>query len=239
MNAGLSILGICLAAGIGAAGWFASQTIVNGRVAVNTATVKGLAEREVPADRATWTVFLRSAARAKGNPDLPALYARIEAQQAAVLAVFKEAGFPEAEVSPAPFSYGENANYDRDGDYLDTTYEVSGRVDVTSTDLARVTKAHFAMAELPRQGLAIRFDAPEYHFTGLNALKPDMLREATKNARLAADEFARDAGVSVGGIQDATQGGFSIRDVGSEYDETHALQKTVRVVTTITFYLDN
>ncbi|MEM9622794.1 MAG: SIMPL domain-containing protein, partial [Pseudomonadota bacterium] len=68
-------------------------------------------------------------------------------------------------------------------------------------------------------------------------IKPSMLKEATKNARLAANEFAANAGVQVGGIRDARQGGFIVRDVGEDYSDTAKIDKDVRVVTTITFYL--
>ena len=71
----------------------------------------------------------------------------------------------------------------------------------------------------------------------LNEIKPDMLREATKNARIAANEFAENAGVKVGGIRDARQGSFYVRDAGSDYGDTSKIEKDVRVVTTITFYL--
>jgi hypothetical protein len=43
----------------------------------------------------------------------------------------------------------------------------------------------------PGQGLA-------YKFTGLNSIKPDMITEATRNARAAADRFALDSGSKVG-----------------------------------------
>ena len=63
-------------------------------------------------------------------------------------------------------------------------------------------------------------NAPAYHFTQLNDIKPGMLKEATRNARLAADEFAANAGVNVDGIRSARQGGFVIRDVGESYGDT-------------------
>ena len=65
-----------------------------------------------------------------------------------------------------------------------------------------------------------------------------MLKEATKNARIAAGEFASHAGVKVGGIRNARQGNFYIRDAGSDYGDTHKIEKDVRVVTNISFYLD-
>ena len=64
-----------------------------------------------------------------------------------------------------------------------------------------------------------------------------MLSEATRNARIAANEFAKNAGVKVGRIRSAYQGGFSIRDVGDDYSDTGKIEKNVRVVTTIEFYL--
>ena len=64
-----------------------------------------------------------------------------------------------------------------------------------------------------------------------------MLQEATKNARIAAAEFANNAGVKVGGIRSARQGSFYIRDEGAEYSDDRSIEKSVRVVTTISFYL--
>ena len=49
-----------------------------------------------------------------------------------------------------------------------------------------------------------------YTFTKLNDIKPEMVAEATKDARAAAEQFAKDSGADVGGIKDATQGYFSI-----------------------------
>lgn len=64
-----------------------------------------------------------------------------------------------------------------------------------------------------------------------------MLKAATKNARLAANEFATNTGVKVGGIRSARQGGFVIRDVGENYGDTKKIEKYVRVVTNVTFFL--
>ena len=80
---------------------------------------------------------------------------------------------------------------------------------------------------------------PQYIFDKLNEIKPDMLREATANARIAADEFAKNAGVKVASIQTARQGGFSIRDANNHETQTNEQRKLVRVVSSITFYLQD
>ena len=83
----------------------------------------------------------------------------------------------------------------------------------------------------------------QYSFTRLNSIKPEMIAQATRNARESALQFAQDSGAGVGGIRSATQGYFSIgaRD-GAATEEgmggnDSPFQK-VRVVTTIEFYLD-
>ena len=240
MNTASSLLlGLSLAAGIAAAGYFGSQTIVNGRTAVNTATVKGLAERVVPADTANWKIRYATHLRGVEAPDIKALYASVDRQRSRIIEVLDSAGFDGEEISPTPPRYSTQDNRDYEGRYQDTTYTVSGAVAVVTQDLERTGKAFFAMADLPREGISVTVDPPEYLFTDLNAIKPEMLREATENARIAADEFAKNAGVTVGGIQSATQGGFSVRDVGQGGGERGTLEKLVRVVTTITFYLEN
>jgi hypothetical protein len=73
----------------------------------------------------------------------------------------------------------------------------------------------------------------QYLFTELNSIKPQMIEEATKNAREAAEKFAIDSDSKVGKIKRATQGMFSIndRDMNTPY------RKIVRVVTTVEYYL--
>jgi hypothetical protein len=82
---------------------------------------------------------------------------------------------------------------------------------------------------------------PTFLFTGLNDLKPQMIAEATANARAAAQQFATDSGVELGGIRRASQGVFVIlpRDPAPGVIEESQLHKTVRVVATIEYYLSD
>lgn len=238
-NLGLSTLGLCLAIGLIGAGYFGSQTIVNGHKAVNLATVKGLAERVAPADTANWSINYAAALRTGARPATESLFRDAEAQREAILTVLRDAGFEAREITSTPLQYRSSENRDYEGVYQDTTYSVSGEIRLRTQRLDEVDAAYFAMSDLPRRGFPIELRPPEFLFTTLNEIKPDMLREATENARIAAEEFAKDAGVTVGGIQRAAQGGFSVRDRDSEHAETESREKLVRVVTTITFYLEN
>ncbi len=94
-------------------------------------------------------------------------------------------------------------------------------------------------AELLKQGIAItggdyRYNVV-YEFTGLNKVKPQMIEEATKNARVAAEKFAKDSESRLGKIKNASQGQFSI----SDRDANTPYVKNIRVVTTVDYYLKN
>ena len=91
-----------------------------------------------------------------------------------------------------------------------------------------------------KQGVAIASGesweglAPQYSFNGLNELKPEMIEEATKNARSVADKFALDSKSELGAIRYANQGQFSI----SDSDSNTPYIKTIRLVTTIDYFLN-
>ncbi|MBQ1937209.1 MAG: SIMPL domain-containing protein, partial [Bacteroidales bacterium] len=81
-----------------------------------------------------------------------------------------------------------------------------------------------------------RWENPvEFKYEGLNDIKPEMIEEATRNAREAADKFAKDSESSLGKIKTANQGTFTISDRDSNTPHI----KKVRVVTSVTYYLKN
>ena len=120
---------------------------------------------------------------------------------------------------------------------VEEKHQLVGSIAVETSKVKLVSGIRAKLNKLIAQGLEITNNAPAYYFTKLNDIKPAMVKEATTNARVAANEFASIAGVKVGGIRDAQQGGFIIKDVGEEFGDTKNLEKDVRLVTTITFYL--
>lgn len=226
---------IVIAIGIAAAGYFIGQTMFNSKVGINTAEVKGLAERRVQSDRAFWRIQYTVSGR--DADAIPELYDRSKADRTKIVALLAESGFDESEVLPGVVDYNRVEFRDEDQNLVDEKYVLRGSIEVETDKVQLVSEARSKLNELIAVGIDIRNNAPSYYFTGLNDIKPEMLKEATTNARLAANEFASNAGVDVGGIRDARQGGFIIRDVGETYSDTTKIEKDVRVVTTITFYL--
>jgi hypothetical protein len=232
---GLFFLGLFVALGLAVAGYFVGQTLYNAKVALNTAEVKGLAERRVLADRVNWEIVYK--VKGASRAEIPHLYKQAEKQQQTIIGVLKNNGFAENEIKLGVMDYEYFEFRDDNQRLVDQTHTLVGNISVETEKVELVGKVRTNVNELIAQGIDIDNKAPAYRFTKLNEIKPDMLREATKNARIAANEFAENAGVDVGGIRSARQGSFLLLDAGEEYGNTAKIEKDVRVVTTITFYL--
>jgi len=231
----LLLASLCLAIGVAVCGFFVSKTLLNAKVGINTAEVKGLAERRVEADRANWTIQYTVSGGAA--TDVAKLYDRSSSDQERIIALLLESGLDRAEIAPGVIDYQKKEFRDEHQKLVEERHVLSGSIDVETGKVRLIPEVRAKLNKLIAQGIDMQNNPPAYHFTKLNEIKPAMVKEATMNARIAANEFAADAGVKVGGIRDAQQGGFIIQDVGQEFGDTARIEKDVRLVTTITFYL--
>ena len=200
-----------------------------------TVTAKGLSEKEVEADKATWPLKFKEL----GN-DPAELYERIETNTRAVVEFLKKGGVKENEISVAPPTLvDQQANMSYSNETVRYRYKANCVVTVVSKDVDLVRKLVSRQTELMRQGVTIvgnEYDegsVVSYEFTGLNSIKPEMIAEATKNARKTAERFAADSDSKLGKIRTADQGQFSIES----RDQNTPWIKNVRVVTTVVYYL--
>ncbi|HVU30081.1 MAG TPA: SIMPL domain-containing protein [Sphingomicrobium sp.] len=202
-------------------------------------TVRGVSERNVTADLATWSVDF-----SHQGEDLASVQQSVDSQARAVRAFFQRAGFKADEVADTNVTLSREQQRDNAGRPVGPQMLVVRRsLQLRTNDVMRVRSAFTRQAELLRAGVELSGSNVSYTFTGLNALKPQMIAEATKNARLSAEQFAHDSGAGVGKIKTASQGYFSVgaRD-GEECDDcgssggSSPFQK-VRVVTTVDYDL--
>lgn len=232
---GLFFLGLFIAIGLAVSGYFIGQTLYNSKVALNTAEVKGLAERRVKADRVNWSIVYRVSGPTKEQ--IPELYELAESHQNTIKSLLIDNGFSQGEIQLGVLDYEFLEYRDENQKLVDEVHNLTGTIVVESDKVDQVAQVRAKVNKLISLGIDIENRAPAYHFTKLNEIKPAMLSQATKNARIAANEFAKNANVRVGGIRNARQGNFYIRDAGEQYGDTARIEKDVRVVTTITFYL--
>ncbi len=230
-----------LALGVALGGFFVGDGIYRA-MSGRTVTVKGLAERDVVADTAVWNIKINAV-----GGDLAELQQRIDSNIVEIRSFLVDAGFAPDDIQNlrvqvrdkyAGYSDAELKNQNNDGRYV-----IETGVMIRSNNVALVDAVSRRMGELVRRGITITEDyaGPIYIFNGLNDIKISMIEQATKNATAAGEQFAKDADARLGKIKNANQGVFSIesRDPTDSWssNERQAINKKVRVVATITFYL--
>lgn len=196
-------------------------------------TVKGLAEREVPADLAIWPVTF-----AATGPDPARTQAALTGAERRVRAFLAARAFEDAEIGKGPPRVTDARTQGYGNPVADAErFRAELTLTLRSTRVDAVRDAARAADELVADGVLLGAqwgDAVQYLFTELNEIKPPMIADATGDARAAARRFAEDSGATVGGIRRATQGYFSITDRDAWTPEI----KTVRVVTTVEYFLE-
>lgn len=230
----LKIEALILAVGLLLMGVFIQQGLDSFSSNNRVVNVKGLSEMEVPANKVTWPLMYKEL----GN-DLPTLYTNIRQTNEAIVQFLKRKGIDASEISiNAPEIIDLKAER-YNSNPTSYRYNVTSVITVTSTKVELVRQMISEQSELLKQGIAItggdyRYNV-QYEFTGLNDVKPQMIEEATQNARAAAVKFAKDSDSKLGKIKRANQGQFSI----SDRDANTPYIKRIRVVTTIDYLLED
>ena len=191
-------------------------------------TVKGLAEREVPADKVTWSICTK----VTGN-DLPLLYENINSQTDKIKKFLRQNGLEDKEITVNPPSISDLEAREWGDNQKNFRYIVNTTITVATNKVTEVNKAIFKQAELLKQGVAIENSNPQYEYASFQQMKPEMMAEAIKNAQKTAEQFAEASKSELGQIQTAGQGQFEIED----RDQNTPYIKKLRVVTTITYSL--
>ncbi|MBQ8096145.1 MAG: SIMPL domain-containing protein [Prevotella sp.] len=217
-----------IAVGMILMGWFVKCGIDNFANKDRQVTVKGLAEREVPADRVTWSISTTE----MGN-DLPALYQRISQQADKIKRFLVQNGLNEKEITINPPSVNDLEANTWSENRKSYRYTAHTTVTVYTKKVEKVNEVIYRQGDLLEQGVAIESGYPDYELASFQELKPEMMEEAIKAAQKTAEQFADASNSSLGGIKTAGQGQFEIDD----RDQNTPYIKKVRVVTTVTYTL--
>lgn len=226
-----AILGISIGLGILIGSIFIANALFKIKSAERYVTVKGLAEREVDADLAIWPITFKDV----GN-DLAELQNLVEKRRKVISAFLIDRGFSKENIS-----YSAPKITDAQADYYGNNrpsyrYRVQATVTLRSSKVQLIKESMEVSGDLVSKGVVLADNwesRTAFMFTGLNEIKPEMIKEATVNAREAASTFAEDSGSKVGKIRKASQGYFNI----SNRDQNSPDKKIVRVVTTMEYFL--
>lgn len=241
----VTILGVCLLVGLGVGGYLIGKGAARFKSDSRTVTVKGLVEKEVKADQAIWRLGLRRA-----SEDLKDAQAKISADRDVAMAFLQKRGFKDDEITREPTrtidKLAREFGPPQAGDRL--RYVVTTSLVVKTANVELVRSSLSATDELLKAGIALDGDReggaanPRYVVSKFNDLRPQLLAEATKNARATAQQFAADSGAQIGKIRSANQGmiqifGIDGNDESGPFSPTSTPIKRIRVVSTFEFDL--
>ena len=226
------IVAVCIMAGLIVLGVFISDGL--GKIADSDrfVTVKGLAEREVKANSVTWSIPYYCV-----DNDIQSLYDNLENNENKIKEFLINGGIDENDIYTSTPSITDRLAGQYTPERLEYRYDGSSCITVSTSKVEEVQKLMAKEFQLIKQGLKIGTEygagsTANFEFTDLNKIKPEMIEEATRNARVVAEKFAQDSQSELGGIKNAYQGQFSI-----DCEETTPQIKKVRVVTTVDYIL--
>ncbi len=229
------ILGISLFLGLAALGDLIGSAALKYKSLDRTVTVKGLSEREYPADIVIWPIQFNAASN-----ELTGLYNKIDSNTAKIRSFLEKNGISADEITlSTPAITDKSIHQYGSGDIPEFRYTAMQTVTVYSENIEAVRSVMNSLSQLGKEGIVFvgnDYDySTEYIFTQLNNIKPEMIAEATVKAREVAEKFAADSESSLGKIRKASQGQFSI----NPRDTNNPHIKKIRVVTTVEYYLSD
>ncbi len=233
-SSGNGWLGIFIFLGLVGLGYQLATAAIKHKERERTVLVKGLSEREYPADLVIWPIQFTVA-----DNDLEALYDRLERQAGDIQQFLAAAGVAPENINLSIPAITDKSAQQWNNQTAAFRYSAVQTVTVHSDQVERVRQSMNGLSQLGRSGIVFSGDGygsqTQYLFTQLNEIKPEMVEEATRKARQVAEKFAADSQSTLGKIKRASQGQFSI----NPRDNNNPQIKTIRVVSTIEYYLSD
>ena len=228
------VIGIFLFLGFTVLGYFINASVVKFKNYERTVTVKGLSEKEYPADIALWPIQF-----SVSENELTPLYEAVEKGAGIIKEFLESNGIEAAEINTSVPSIIDKLAVGYEKSKIEYRYSATQTITVYSEKIEKVRSTMNRLGELGKRGVLLTANdyqnQTEYLFTRLNEVKPEMVEEATMKAREVARKFAKDSDSKLGKIKKASQGQFSINN----RDSNNPHIKKIRVVSTIEYYLSD
>lgn len=227
-----AIFGVFLCIGLSVLGYQLADAAIRFKQFERTVVVKGLSERDYPADTVIWPIKF-----AVASDDMSLIYSTLERNNGLIKRFLVDNGVTENQITISSPAITDKLAREYGGNEKGYRFRASQTITVYSAEVAKIRSLMKPLTDLGKQGILFTMnrygDSAQYVFSRLNEVKPDMIEEATKNAREVAVKFANDSNSRLGKIKRASQGNFSIR----QRDDNNPHMKRVRVVSTVTYYL--
>jgi hypothetical protein len=227
-------LGLFIFLGLSSLGYFISSSVITYKQFDRSVTVKGLSQNDYKADVVLWPIkFITT------DINLQVLTKKMETQTKIVVDFLINNGIKKDEITIESTSITDKLANDYSNRNFKFRFLGNQTINVYSKNIDKVRSTILKLSILNKKGIIFKINdydtRVDYIFTRLNDVKPSMIEESTKKAREIALKFAKDSNSKLGKIKKARQGQFSIFN----RDKNTSHIKTVRVVSTVEYYLDD
>lgn len=233
-RASFLLLGISIILGFSSLGYSLYQAAIDVKNFDRTVTVKGLSEKEYPADIIIWPISFTVA-----DNQLQDLYTTLENNTSKIQDFLMNKGIQNAEITISPPAITDKSAQQYGNNRSQFRYTATQTVTVYTKEVEKAREIMSQLSQLGKQGIVINqgnyATRTQYLFTRLNEIKPEMVEEATRKAREVALKFANDSQSTLGKIKSARQGQFTI----TERDQNNPHIKKIRVVSTVVYFLSD
>ena len=203
----------------------------------NGITVTGSAKTSAVADNAVWTLSV-----SLSSPTVGAAVKKVDADVAALSSYLTQGGIAADALTLGAVSTYANEEYvngNSTGRIL--SYRASRDVTVRTSDVQLVSKLSQGIGSLLGTGINVNNYGPQYYISNLPELRPELMSEAMKDAKLRAESLTKAVGGSLGSLANVKAGPIQITtpdstmtaDYGA-YD-TSTINKTVSATVSVTF----
>ena len=204
-------------------------------------TVTGSARKRIKSDRVIW----KAGVSYQGARPEDA-YKSLQDSVPRIKQYLISKGVPENEITISSVSSTMLHGKDSNGNETEniTGYSLHQELQVRSADVDRLEKISREATELISQGILLESSAPEYYYTKIADLKIEMLAEASKDAKVRAQQVASSTGSSIGSVRSARMGVMQITAADSNevsdsgINDTSALEKDITAVVNVSFAVD-
>jgi hypothetical protein len=200
-------------------------------------TVTGSAKVSATADNAVWTLSV-----SQSSPTVGAAVTKVSEGVSALTNYLTKGGISNELITLGAVSTYANEEYvngNSTGRIL--SHRANRDVTVRTKDVQLVSKLSQGIGVLLQTGVPVNNYGPQYYISTLSDLRPKLLGEAMKDARVRAEAITKATGGSVGAVINVKSGPFQVTtqdstqtaDYGA-YD-TSTIEKTVTSTVSVTF----
>ncbi|HJV20535.1 MAG TPA: SIMPL domain-containing protein [Sediminibacterium sp.] len=242
------ILGLSLLIGLSLLGVFIFKGFKTFSDKDRVVTVKGLAEMNMTATSAS--ILLNYSF---SGDNLKDLIRQSDEKKTSILAYLKSKGYAQADVEIGHIDIEDRQRYYemiwQNGVQVKTKvdrYKTTQFLTIQSKDIKNTEHLSAKIKlDLVSKDLTSTIST-NYSFPELNSIKPKLIAESTKNARIAGEQFASDSQATLGKIKTASQGQITIagkyvyneEGVSDSDKPNEPYVQKARVVSTIVFFLE-